>query len=157
VATRRVSWVAVSWSPRRPCTCDTDGLLGCGGGDRRRGDIGHRCALLSFARSGEVEDFWGAGPFTFVSCEEGASLGVLAADNVRDAWGSPGRAWRVGLASVLFLRDRLRANEGCVDDCRVRRMGEGSLDPSGLGTSELLADVCLDESGREVEDATDGG
>lgn len=85
---------------------------------------------------------------------------MLAVDNVRDAWGSAGRAWRVGLASVLFLRDRLRVKEGFVDDCRARRMGEGSLDPRGLGTSELLADVCLEEffsSAREVEDPTDGG
>lgn len=61
---------------------------------------------------------------------------------------------------MLFLRDRLRVNEAFVDDCRVRLIGEGSLDPSGLGTSELLADVCLDvffSSVREVEDATDGG
>ena len=42
-------------------------------------------------------------------------MGVLTADNVRDAWGSGDRAWRVGLASVLFLRDRLRVNEGFVD------------------------------------------
>lgn len=39
-------------------------------------------------------------------------------------------------------------------------MGDGSLDPRGLGTRELLADVCLDgffSSVRETEDATDGG
>lgn len=39
-------------------------------------------------------------------------------------------------------------------------MGEGSLDPSGLGPRELLADDWADRrfsSGSEVEDATDGG
>lgn len=47
-----------------------------------------------------------------------------------------------------------------MNDCRVRRMGDGSLDASGLGTRELLADVCLDESfssARDAEEATDGG
>lgn len=85
---------------------------------------------------------------------------MFVADNVRDAWRGPGCVWRVGLASVLFLRDWLRVNEGFVDDCRVRRIGEGSLDPSGLGTSELPADVRLDgffSSTSEVEDTTDGG
>lgn len=92
----------------------------CGGGDRRRGEMGHRLAP-SFARSGETEGLWGAEPLVLASPWLGSNAGVLAADNVLEApWvcEALGRARRVGLVSALLFCDRLRANEGFADDCR---------------------------------------
>ena len=57
----------------------TLGLL-TGGGDRSRGEVGHRGGSLG---SAVVEGFWGVGALMVGSDETGARAGVVAAERMR--------------------------------------------------------------------------
>lgn len=75
------------------------GLLSWGGGDRKRGETGHRGLSL---RS-EVIGFWGVGAWICGSCGVGGSTGVVVEDRLLDDGVRPGAmeriCWRVGLWS----------------------------------------------------------
>lgn len=122
-------------------------LLNWGGGDRRRGDTGHRGLSLSSALK---TGFCGVGAWICCCCccsWEGASVGVLVEDNERDgaAEDKLGRVVREGLLSVwLFFRDRLPGKRFAEAVLRGRRVGEESLEAKGEGPTELLAEDCFE-------------
>lgn len=118
-------------------------LLSCGGGDRKRGETGHRGLSL---RS-ETIGFWGVGAWICGSCGVGGSTGVVVDDRLLDDGVRPGAperiCWRVGLRSCwLFWRDREPLSR--VDDVVLRalRPGDESLEARGECVAELFADDC---------------
>lgn len=94
------------------------GRLSCGGGDRRRGETGHRG--LSLAGVSEFDGyFWGPVSLPSGSDEAGRRLGVVAAERILEGvWrGMWDRGVLAGLVSWwLFLLDRETAGGALVDD-----------------------------------------
>lgn len=126
------------------------GLLRIGGGERNRGETGHRGASPSRILSRVVGDFWGINTLLLGSAGAGR-LGVVAAESVFEVLakvGTPDLVDRAGLSSCwLFFRDPVPEARGALD--RTGRAGDDSLEARGDGITEeapepwASCDVCL--------------
>jgi hypothetical protein len=126
------------------------GLFRIGGGERNRGETGHRGASPSRMLSRVVGDFWGINTLLLGSAGAGR-LGVVAADSVFDVFakvGTPDLVDRAGLSSCwLFFRDLVPEAREALD--LTARAGDDSLEARGDGITEEApgpwdgCDVCL--------------
>jgi hypothetical protein len=112
-----------------------------GGGDRKRGEIGHLGVSLKFSARVE-DDFWGID--TLLPEFDGAGrLGVVAAERLLVAGADVGPldlVDRAGLRSCwLFLRDLVPGVLEMVD--LNGRVGDGSRDGRGEGAADEVAEL----------------
>lgn len=120
-------------------------LFEFGGGDRNRGDIGHRG--LSLESVGTTPFFCGV-EACCASLTPGGRAGVAEVDRLRAAAVCVGICdleGRVGLRSCwLFLRERVPERRLEEVAFRIRRPGEASREGLGVVPLELAADEAFD-------------
>lgn len=123
-----------------------------GGGDRNRGETGHRGE--SFKLSRFDGDFWGIDTLPAASVG-GGRLGVVAEERVLVVGADVGPVDlvdRAGLGSCwLFFRDLVPGARGVFD--LAGRVGDGSREARGDGAADEAAELC---EGCDVACLVDG-
>lgn len=132
-------------------------MLPRGGGERSRGETGHRGLSL---KSGGAKGFRGVGDWIFISSAAGCKGGMAVDDRllgVEACPDTPGRTGRCGLRSCwLFLCDLGPLRRVADVVLRGFCVGDGSREGSGECVDELFADDCFDDLALSVVAMVDG-